>query len=112
MARNNLLRFLAYVRPYKRQLALSTLTGVVKNNLPVLFPLILKQVVDNLLSGGKGWTGLGFDLLMGLAVLLFIFYAGITYFRTLLVDTLGQAMVSDIRSDLFRHLSRLPVDFF
>jgi subfamily B ATP-binding cassette protein MsbA len=110
--RSNLIRFLAYVRPYRRQLALSTLTGVLKYNLPVLFPWILKEVVDGLLSGKKSSTGLDFDQLMGLAVLIFAVNAAITYFRTLLVETLGQAMVSDIRSDLFRHLSRLPVDFF
>jgi len=112
MGRSNLFRFLAYVRPYRKQLALSTVTGVLKYNLPVLFPWILKDVVDSLLTGKVGRTGLGFDQLMGLAVLLFAVNAVITYFRTLLADNLAHAMVADIRSNLFGHLSRLPVDFF
>jgi subfamily B ATP-binding cassette protein MsbA len=112
MRRSNLFRFLGYVRPYRWQLVLATVTGVLKYNLPVLFPWILKEVVDSLLAGKVARTGLGFDHLMGLAVLLFVTNAVITYFRTLLVDNLGHAMVADIRADLFGHLSRLPVDFF
>jgi subfamily B ATP-binding cassette protein MsbA len=33
-----LVRFLAYVRPYRWQLCLATLFGMLKYNLPVLFP--------------------------------------------------------------------------
>lgn len=91
---------------------LSTVVGVIKYNLPVAFPWILKDVIDHLLSGKPSQIGLGFDQLMGLAVLLFLFYAVVTYLRTYIADHLAQAMIFDVRRDLFQHLQKLPVDFF
>ena len=109
---NNVRRFLAYVRPYRWGLVLSTVVGVVKYNLPVIFPWVLKEVIDGLLSGKPSRTGLGFDQLMGLSVLLFVAYAAICHLRTHIADRLAQAMIFDVRSDLFRHLQRLPIEFF
>ncbi|MBP1726434.1 MAG: multidrug transporter ATP-binding protein [Deltaproteobacteria bacterium] len=109
---NNVRRFLAYVRPYRWRLVLSTVVGVVKYNLPVIFPWILKEVIDGLLSGKPSRTGLGFDQLMGLSVLLFGVYAALCHLRTYIADRLAQAMIFDVRSDLFRHLQRLPIEFF
>jgi ABC-type multidrug transport system fused ATPase/permease subunit len=109
---NNVRRFLAYVRAYRSRLLLSTVVGVVKYNLPVIFPWILKDVIDGLLSGKPSRTGLGFDQLMGLSVILFGVYAAICHLRTYIADRLAQAMIFDVRSDLFRHLQRLPIEFF
>ncbi len=108
----NLRRFLAYARPYRRRLVLSTVVGVAKYNLPVLFPWILREVIDGPLSGKPGRTGLGLDVLMLLSMLLFAVYAAVCHLRTLIADRLAQQMIFDVRSDLFRHLQRLPIDFF
>ena len=108
----NLLRFLTYVRPYWRRLLLSTVVGVAKYNLPVVFPWIIKDVIDRLLAGKPSPTRLSFDELMGLSVILFLVLAVVTYLRTLFADRLAQDMVLDVRADLFGHLQRLPVDFF
>jgi ABC-type multidrug transport system fused ATPase/permease subunit len=80
--RRNLERFLSYARPYRRRIALSTLVGVIKYNLPVSFPWILKEAIDGVLAGKPGRTGLGLNQLMGLAVLIFAVYAVISYLRT------------------------------
>jgi subfamily B ATP-binding cassette protein MsbA len=78
----------------------------------VVFPWILKDVIDNLLSGKPSKTGLTFDQLMGLSVALFILYAGITYLRSYIADRLANSMIFDVRKDLFQHLQKLPIDFF
>ena len=91
---------------------MSTVVGVLKYNLPVAFPWILKDVIDNLLVGKPSKTGLTFDQLMGLSASLFIVYAGITYLRSYIADRLAQAMIFDVRKDLFQHLQKLPIDFF
>lgn len=94
------------------RLVLSTVVGVIKYNLPVAFPWILKDVIDHLLSGKPSRTGLGFDQLMGLSALLFLIFAIITYLRSYIADRLAQTMIFDVRKDLFQHLQKLPVDFF
>jgi len=109
---NNLWRFLAYARPYRWRLVLSTVVGIVKYNLPVIFPWILKEVIDGVLSGKPGRTGLGLDQLMALSVFLFVLYAAICHLRTYIADRLAQTMIFDVRRDLFRHLQRLPIEFF
>jgi ATP-binding cassette, subfamily B, putative efflux pump len=108
----NLLPFLTFVRPYRWRLALSTTVGIVKDNLPVAFPWILKDVIDRSLAGKQSATGLSFDQLMLVSAMLFLLLAVITYFRTSLAGRLTQDMTFDIRSALFQHLQRLPVDFF
>jgi ABC-type multidrug transport system fused ATPase/permease subunit len=59
----NLRRFLAYLKPYRGWLLLSTLVGVAKDNLPVVFPWILKGVIDILVGGhvGAGANNLTFN---------------------------------------------------
>jgi subfamily B ATP-binding cassette protein MsbA len=110
--RSNLRRFLAYARPYGRRLVLSTIIGVIKYNLPVVFPWILKEVVDGALAGKPGHTGLGLDALMGAALLLFLIYSLTCHLRTFVADHLAQEIIFDVRQELFKHLQRLPIDFF
>ena len=109
---NNVLRFLIYIKPYRWTLFLSTIVGIAKHNLPVVFPWILKDVIDNLLVGKRGATGLTFDQLMALSAGLFVIYSLITYLRTYIADRLANLIVFDVRRDLFRHVQRLPMDFF
>jgi hypothetical protein len=42
----NLRRFLGYLKPYRWWLLLSTVVGILKYNLPVVFPWILKDFVE------------------------------------------------------------------
>lgn len=109
---SNLRRFLRYVRPHRGRLVTSTLVGILKYNLPLIFPWILKDLIDNLLKGNPSLTGLNLDQLMACSVVLFIIYAAICFLRTHLFDRLNYAIITDIRMDLFRHLQRLPLEFF
>jgi ATP-binding cassette, subfamily B, putative efflux pump len=106
------MRFLRYVRPYRWTVALSAVVGVVQYNLPVIFPWILKDVIDNLLAGKPSFTGLSFNQLMGLSVALFALYALITSYRTYISYRLAHEIIFAVRKDLFQHLQRLPIDFF
>jgi ABC-type multidrug transport system fused ATPase/permease subunit len=110
--KGNLRRFLAYLKPYRRWLFLSTIVGVLKYNLPVLFPWILKDAIDILVKGGTGLWGLSFDQLMVVAGLAFTLYALVTSLRTQLADRLAHRMTLDLRRDLFQHIQKLPLDFY
>jgi ABC-type multidrug transport system fused ATPase/permease subunit len=108
----NLFRFLSYIKEYRRRMVLSIVLGIVQYNIPVVFPWILKDVIDNVFAGKPGGIGLTFNELMAAAVLLFLILAIISYFRTFVVDRLAHDMTFAIRSSLFQHLQRLPIDFF
>jgi subfamily B ATP-binding cassette protein MsbA len=109
---SNLRRFFSYAKPYRRRIALATLIGVIKYNLPVIFPWILKDVIDNLLQGKPSRLGLTFDELMAFSALLFLLFAAISYLRTYTADHLSYLMIYDVRRDLFKHLASLPLGFF
>jgi len=106
------MRFLHYVRPYRGIVALSAVVGVVQNTLPVIFPWILKDVIDNVLAGKPSLTRLSFNQLMGLSAALFALYALITSFRTYISYRLAHEIIFDVRKALFQHLQRLPISFF
>jgi subfamily B ATP-binding cassette protein MsbA len=103
---------LAYLKPYREWLFVSTVVAILKYNLPVLFPWILKDVIDILVAGAPGTSRWSFDQLMAAAVLVFVAFALITALRTQLADRLALRMTFDIRQDLFRHIQRLPLDFY
>lgn len=108
----NLWRFLSFAKPYRGRIALSTAIGVLKYNLPVVFPWILKDVIDGGLAGRPGRLGLGFDALMAAALVLFLLYAAVCHLRTWIAERLAHAMMLDVRAHLFRHLQSLPLAFF
>lgn len=108
----NFIRFLGSVREYRWRIAGSVILGIFQYNIPVAFPWILKDVIDHLFAGKPSAVGLTFNQLMGAAVLLFLALAMITYFRTSVTDRLAQHMTFSLRSSLFQHLQRLPMDFF
>ncbi len=110
--KGNLRRFLAYLKPYRGWLFLSTIVGVLKYNVPVLFPWILKDAIDILVKGGTGMWGFSFDQLMVVAGLAFTLYALVTSLRTHLADRLAHRMTLDLRRDLFQHIQKLPLDFY
>jgi len=109
---NNLRRFLAYVIPYRWTFVFSTVLGVVEFNLPVVFPWILKDLIDNLLAGKPSATGLSFNQIMLVSVAIFVLYSVITYIRTYVSFRLTHFLIFDIRRDLFQHLQELPINFF
>ena len=53
-ARSPLLRFLAYVRPYHRLIALATVCGMAKFILPSTMALTLKFITDRLVTPAAG----------------------------------------------------------
>lgn len=85
----NLRRFLSFAKPYRGRIALSTAIGVLKYNLPVVFPWILKDMIDGGLAGRPGRLGLDFDALMAAALVLFLFYAAVCHLRTWIAERLA-----------------------
>ncbi len=108
----NMRRFLSYVSPYRWTFVLSTVMGVVENNLPVIFPWILKDLIDNLFAGKPSATGLTFNQIMIISMTIFALYALINYIRSYISFKLTHLLIFDIRKDLFQHLQELPIKFF
>lgn len=103
-----LLLLVPYVARYKvRALAaLAALTVAALATLAV--PLALRRMIDFGFSGDRGLIDSYFAVMIGVVFVL----AMASALRFYLVTTLGERIVSDLRSQVFAHLTTLSPSFF
>lgn len=103
-----LLRLWPYVRPVRTRLFGAAFVAVIASCTGLLFPLVLKWLVDGPVADrdlAGVWLGALLLLLLGVAEALLF---GL---RRLLVARPLASVEASMRADLYRHLQRLPVAF-
>ncbi|MCX3059961.1 ABC transporter ATP-binding protein [Streptomyces beihaiensis] len=107
-ATRTLLRLWPYVRPVRVRWTAAAVTAVVASCLGLVFPLVLKWIVDGPVAdrNPKG-VWLGALALLGLGVAEALLFG----FRRWLVARPLASVEAALRADLYRHLQRLPVAF-
>ena len=104
-------KFLSHVKPYRWLIVVATMCGLLKYNIPLIFPLVLKNIIDHLLSPASYNTA-KLHSTMILLVLLYLCYAVATYFRARFADQTGQRIIFDLRHELYVHLQRMSLSFY
>ncbi|MET9494959.1 ABC transporter ATP-binding protein [Streptomyces sp. NPDC006552] len=107
-AARTLLRLYPYVRPVRARWAGAATVAVLASCLGLLFPLVLKWIVDGPVTHrdpGGVWLGAGVLLALGVVEALLF---GLR--RWLIARPLA-GVEAAMRADLYRHLQRLPVSF-
>ncbi len=116
-------RLLTYLRPYRWQVAIAIVSIVIKSFCDVLGPYLVKVVVDRYLAPIKSthsvlWNWLSPRPLRGIAQIsaiyfsLLIFGFVFDFLKTYFVQWIGQKIMFDLRSQIFRHLQRMHVAFY
>ncbi len=113
---NNIYRYLQFVRPYKWQVIATIFIGIIKFVIPLLIPMMLKYVVDDII----GNTKLSADdkiarLWIVLAIMLFIFVIlrpVVEYYRQYFAQWTGSKVLYDIRNQLFTHMQKLSFHYY
>ncbi|MFD4560494.1 ABC transporter ATP-binding protein [Streptomyces sp. NPDC058469] len=103
-----LARLWPYVRPVRVRLFAAAGVAVVASCTGLVFPLVLKWMVDGPVADRDTagvWLGALYLLLLGIAE------AGLFGLRRWLVARPLSHVEAEMRADLFRHLQRLPVSF-
>ncbi|MET9410917.1 ABC transporter ATP-binding protein [Streptomyces sp. NPDC002935] len=104
----SLLRLWPYVRPVRARLFSAAFVAVLASCMALVFPLVLKWMVDGPVAGHDPagvWLGALVLLLLGIAE------AGLFGLRRWLVARPLAGVEAAMRADLYRHLQRLPVAF-
>ncbi len=102
---------LAYAKPYRMVFLSVFFCTFLAISADLMQPYLVKIAIDNgYLKGNEGVSKL---VLLGLiymfmAVVSFIF----TYLQAILLQKAGQGIVSQLRKDLFSHVSKLSMSFF
>ena len=102
-------RIASYARPYRRELILFLIIVALDAGITVAVPLLLRGLIDN----GILPRNLGVVIAIGAAV------AGLALFDALLSigqrwysARIGEGLIYDLRTEVFRHVQRQPIAFF
>ena len=102
-------RLLKYLRPYVGSLVPALVLTLLTNGLGVLQPKFIEYAIDQgILKKSLGvlnWVALAF-----LATKLLQF--AVAYFQTVLLETVGQRVMYDLRSELYQKLQHQEVAYF
>lgn len=105
----NYMRLLAYIKPYTRRLALAVVCIVMAAGANLYLPWIIKDMIDDVLMS-KDMVMLN---LIAVGILVVMFTRGVFYYgQSYLVSYVGQRVIIDVRSVLFRKFQRMPLSYY
>ncbi|HEV2965184.1 MAG TPA: ABC transporter ATP-binding protein [Candidatus Angelobacter sp.] len=116
-------RLIAYLRPYKWQVAVTFVAIILKAAADVMGPFLTKVAIDKYLSSGpnsqgfldswlspNAWTGISQLALLYVGALLISFV--MEFLQTYMMQWTGQKVMFDLRKQIFRHLQHMHIGFF
>ncbi|WP_151736251.1 ABC transporter ATP-binding protein [Paenibacillus tengchongensis] len=105
-----------FVRPYLKWIVLTLFIGMIKFAIPLTLPLILKYVVDDLLSNTVLTMQERISKLMtvlGGSLLLFVIVRGpVEYYRQYFAQYITSRVLFDMRNRLYAHMQRLSLRYY
>jgi ATP-binding cassette subfamily B protein len=113
----NLRRIIRLFRPYKARLGLVSGLIVLSAALGVVTPFLLREVLDTAIqvdsSSGEATVRLGLLTALVAGMVAIPIVTGVLgVWQTLLSNLVGQAVMHDLRTSVYRHLQRLSLAFF
>lgn len=104
-------KILVLAGKFRWLIAGATLCGFLKFNLPLVFPWILKDIINQLLSPSTAQLDRINQLILFL-LLLFLFWMVITFLRTFLTGQVEQRIIFDLRQEFYSHLQSMSLSFY
>lgn len=106
---SNLRSLFPYLKPYKTEVFFVILTLIITSIIILFLGRIVKYLID-LGFGTNGYYYLNM-ILAGLAGLV-ILLAVTGYFRSFLVNSVGEKVIADLRRDIYSHIIKVSPEFF
>jgi ATP-binding cassette subfamily B protein len=102
-------RFLPYVQPYWRRVAVALIFLLGTSLLDLVPPYLTKVAIDRYITPHRP-SGLSTILVLFMGALALSFV--LRYFMNYFMQYVGQRVMYDLRNEIFAHLQRLPLRFF
>ena len=102
-------RLIAYLSPYKLRLFLALLGLIGSAGLSLVFPAVIRDVVDSVFADAD------LQLLDSITLLLlavFMFRSLASFIQTYNLNYVGERIVVDIRQEVYAHLQELSIKFY
>ena len=106
----DLLRLLAYAKPYRGRLAFALVSLFIAGAMNLMFPQLMRLIVDAAFTDKKDTGELNRFTLFLVGV--FAVQAIFAFLRFYLIASTGQRVLADVRQQVYTHLLRLPLSFF
>lgn len=105
-----ILRLMSYMKPYRFQLLPVVITMMVLGSLTKLaIPFLIAMAIDKAIAKGDvSFLAILTSVMAGLYVIQWL----ANRYRIRLTNVIGQRVIHDIRSDLFKHIQQLSFRFF
>lgn len=106
----SLARVLSYLKPYQKGVVTTLLLAIATTLLDLVPPWLIKVIVDNLVDDGKEplWI---YGPIVGLA-LIYLMRTLTNHQRIMINNKVEQNVVFDLRSDVYRALQNLSLNYF
>ena len=106
----SLARVLSYLKPYQKGVATTLLLAIATTLLDLVPPWLIKVIVDSLVADGKEplWI---YGPIVGLA-LIYLMRTLTNHQRIMINNKVEQNVVFDLRSDVYRALQNLSLNYF
>ncbi len=109
-------RYMKFVKPYKWQIIITILIGIVKFSIPLITPALLGYVIDDVI----GANALSKDeqlrklfMLMGLMFFIFVVVRPpVEYYRQYYAQWTASKILFDIRDKMFGHIQKLSFKYY
>lgn len=109
-------RYLQFVKPYAWLIVLTIVIGILKFGIPLLIPLLIKYVIDDVINNQTLTVAEKKESLIHVLLIFgFIFTVirpPVEYFRQYLAQYTSNKILYDIRKKLYNHLQALSVRFY
>lgn len=109
LSSKDLLRLLSYAGPYRARLGVALLSLLVAGALGLAFPQVVRMLIDAAFVDRDSHK---LNRLALLLVAVFALQAAFSFLRTYLLAYTGERIVADVRTQVYNHLTGLPVAFF
>ncbi len=111
-------RLLQYMRPYRWRVVLAMALVAVVTPLELAPPMLFRTAIDKYftpavsgaIAESAAWSGVKWISLIFLGVLIFDFLA--QYVQIRIMQRVGQETMYDMRTEIFKHIQRLPMSYF
>jgi ATP-binding cassette, subfamily B, bacterial MsbA len=102
-------RLFGYLKPYRGRMTLAVLALLVYSGFGLAFPLVIVKLLDSV-TKAKDFGSL--NLLGGVLVVMFLLQSVFSFLQSYQLSYIGERIVYDLRTTLYRHLHELSLDFY
>ena len=107
--REMLKRFIAYYKPHKLVFTLDMIAALAVSLVGIVYPIVTRHMLNDLIPN-KNYRMV---VIFGLSLLgLYFLRMALNYFIQYYGHVMGVRMQANMRSDMFRHLEKLPYSFY